>query len=63
MDICLDGRTATVTGVHRTLEDQPYVAVIPDDDPFGAAGARYRRALFFHPDEIVPLEADESGGQ
>jgi hypothetical protein len=56
MDICLDGRTATVTAVHRTLEDLPYVTVVLDDDPFGAAGARYRRGLFFHPDEIVPIE-------
>jgi hypothetical protein len=56
MDICLAGRTATVTAVHTTLEGKPYVAVIVDDDPFGAAGSRYRRALFFHPDEIVPLD-------
>ncbi|HEX2166680.1 MAG TPA: hypothetical protein VHG09_05520 [Longimicrobiales bacterium] len=58
MDMCLAGRTATVAAVHRTLEDKPFVAVILDDDPFGAAGSRYRRALFFHPDEIVPLDAD-----
>jgi hypothetical protein len=37
---------------------RPYVALILDDDPFGAAGARYRRALFFHPDEIVPLDSE-----
>ena len=63
MDICLAGRTATVTAVHRTLEDAPYVTVVLDDDPFGAAGARYRRALFFHPDEIVPLDARGSAAQ
>jgi hypothetical protein len=56
MDMCLAGRTATVTGIHRTLEDKPYVTVILDDDPFGTAGSRYRRALFFHPDEIVPID-------
>jgi hypothetical protein len=54
MDICLRGRIATVTAVYRTLEDKPYVAVSLDDDPFGAGGARYRRSLFFHPDELVP---------
>jgi hypothetical protein len=63
MDICLDGRLATVTAVHRTLENTPYVSVVLDDDPFGAAGARYRRALFFHPDEIVPLGDSGSPGQ
>lgn len=60
MDICLKGRMATVTAVYRTLEDTPYVAVTLDDDPFGAGGSRYRRALFFHPDEIVPLGAGEA---
>lgn len=56
MDICLDGRLATVTAVYHTLEDKPYVAVTLDDDPFAESGMRYRRALFFHPDEIVPLD-------
>ena len=56
MDICLRGRTATVTAVYRTLEDEPYLAVTPDDDPFGASGTRYRRSLFFRPDEIIPLK-------
>jgi hypothetical protein len=55
LDICLKDRLATVTAVYRTLEGQPYVAVTLDDDPFGASGARYRRALFFHPDEVIPL--------
>jgi hypothetical protein len=62
MDMCLEGRVATVTAVHRTLEDTPYVTVILDDDPFGAAGARYRRALFFHPDELVPVDGEGRGG-
>lgn len=56
LDICLAGRTGVVSAVYRTLEDQPYVAVTLDDDPFGGEGAKYRRALFFHPGEIVPVE-------
>jgi len=56
MDICLQGRTATVNAVYRTLEDQPYVAVTLDEDPFGAEGVKYRRSLFFHPEELVPLD-------
>lgn len=56
LDICLAGRTGIVRAVYRTLEDQPYVAVTLDDDPFGAEGGKYRRALFFHPEELQPLE-------
>jgi hypothetical protein len=56
MDLCLRGRQAVVSGVYRTLEGAPYVAVIPTDDPLAIEDARYRRALFFHPEEIVPLD-------
>jgi hypothetical protein len=56
LDICLTGRTGVVSAVYRTLEDQPYIAVTLDDDPFGAEGAKYRRSLFFHPHELVPLD-------
>ena len=56
IDICLQGRTGTVSAVYRTLEDDPYIAVTLDDDPFGAEGAKYRRSLFFHPHELVPVE-------
>ena len=59
LDICVTGRTATVTAVYRTLEGQPYIAVALDDDPYAAEGAKYRRSLFFHPDELVPLAAGE----
>ena len=52
-----------MTAVYRTLEDTPYVAVRLDDDPFGESGARYRRSLFFHPDEIVPLDAGTRGAE
>jgi hypothetical protein len=62
IDICLRGRLATVTSVYRTLEGVPYIAVVPDDDPFGAAGERYRRSMFFHPDELVPLSPAAGGG-
>ncbi|MGH7539434.1 MAG: hypothetical protein ACRELC_00370 [Gemmatimonadota bacterium] len=63
MDMCLEGRIATVTGVYRTLEDKPYVAVVLDDDPLGTSGSRYRRSLFFHPDEIVPLDRGAGGAE
>jgi hypothetical protein len=59
LDFCLGGKLATVTGVYRTLEDKPYIAVALDDDPLASSEPRYRRSLFFHPDELVRLE----GGQ
>ncbi|HYE89213.1 MAG TPA: hypothetical protein VEA16_22835 [Vicinamibacterales bacterium] len=61
MDICLRGRHGTIAAVYRTLEDTPYVAVTLDDDPFGAAGEKYRRSLFFRPDELEPLGASGPG--
>lgn len=61
LDMCLRGRKALVTAVYRTLEDKPYIAVTLADDPFAASGAYYRRSFFFHPDELVPIDADEGG--
>ncbi len=61
LDICLRGRLATVTSVHQTLEGAPYIAVLPDDDPCGAADAKYRRSLFFHPDELVQVSPATGG--
>jgi hypothetical protein len=61
MDLYLRGKTAIVTAVYCTLENEPYVAVVLDEDPLGeadpaaAADIRYRRALFFRPDEVVPI--------
>jgi hypothetical protein len=63
IDLCLAGRTATIVGVHTTLEGKSYVSVTLDDDPFAQAGPRFRRSLFFHPDEIVPLDANSSEAQ
>jgi hypothetical protein len=56
LDICVAGRTGTVRAVYRTLEDKPYVAVTVNDDPFAAEGEKYRRALFFHPEELEPID-------
>jgi hypothetical protein len=60
LDLCLAGRTATVAGVHTTLEGKSYVSVTLDDDPFAHAGPRFRRSLFFHPDEILPLDSNST---
>lgn len=62
MDMFLEGRTGTVIDVYRTLEDAPYVTVALDDDPAATVDPRYRRSLFFHPDELVPLDAAAEPG-
>jgi hypothetical protein len=61
LDRFLDGRAATVVGVHTTLEGQRYVSVTVDDDPGATTDPRYRRMLFFHPEEVVPLERPAPG--
>ena len=40
IDLFLEGRSATVMGVYRTLENQPFVAVTIDDDPARISAAR-----------------------
>jgi hypothetical protein len=59
LDLCLRGRRGRVTGVYRTLEGKPYIAVGLDDDPFSEEGAKYRRSLFFHPEELSPVGGNE----
>lgn len=61
MDICLRGRLATVTSVYQTLEGVPYIAVVPDDDPGADAGEKFRRSLYFHPGELVPVSSGDGG--
>jgi hypothetical protein len=56
-DMFLDGRTATVAAVLRSVDDDWHLAVTPDDDPDAAelmlAHGRY---LYFSPDEVEPIE-------
>jgi hypothetical protein len=55
-DMFLDGMTATVEALVRDVEDRDCLAVTLDDDP-GADLLRWqRRFLYFHPDEIEPLD-------
>ncbi|HEY7371602.1 MAG TPA: hypothetical protein VIF57_05435 [Polyangia bacterium] len=56
-DMFLDGMAATVEAVMRDVEDRDCLAVTLDDDP-GAEILRWqRRFLYFHPDEVEPLDA------
>jgi hypothetical protein len=55
-DMFLDGMAATVEAVMRDVEDRDCLAVTLDDDP-GAEIMRWqRRFLYFHPDEVEPLD-------
>jgi hypothetical protein len=54
-DLFLAGRTATVAGVFRDVEDETYVAVTLDDDPMAAELEWQGRYLYFYPDELEPL--------
>jgi hypothetical protein len=58
MDMFLTGRLATITSVHRDLEDRVYVAVTLDDDPGADLRQAYGRFFYFSPDEIRPIEGE-----
>jgi hypothetical protein len=61
-DMFLGGLEATVAGIFHDFDGGYYVAVTVDLDPatemFEAGG----RFFYFHPDEVEPLAAEESGG-
>jgi hypothetical protein len=57
-DMFLDGRTATVVAVLRSVDDEWHIAVTPEDDPEAAeVMLAHGRYLYFTPDEVEPLEA------
>lgn len=55
-DLFLVGRQATVAGIFRDVDGGDQVAVTVDDDPATVELAWQGRYLFFHPDEVEPLE-------
>jgi hypothetical protein len=58
-DMFLDGMAATVEAVVRDVEDRDCLAVTLDDDPAAELLRWQRRFLYFHPDEIEPLDGSE----
>jgi hypothetical protein len=56
-DLFLRGLTATVSGVFKDVDGNEHVAVTVDDDPATEELTWQGRYLFFHPDEIEPLES------
>ncbi len=59
-DIFVAGKAARVTSVHEDVEGNKHVAVVVDDDPAAELHDWYGRYLYFSPDEIEPLEAEQS---
>jgi hypothetical protein len=58
-DLFLDGLAATVAGVFTDAEGDQHVAVTVDDDPANEEMAWQGRYLFFHPDEVEPVDVAE----
>jgi hypothetical protein len=58
-DIFVAGKAARVTSVHEDVEGNKHVGVVVDDDPAADLHDWYGRYLYFSPDEIEPLEAEQ----
>jgi hypothetical protein len=59
-DLFLAGRTAVVQGVFLDVDGDTHIAVSMEDDEAAEEFAWHGRYLYFHPEEIVPLEAEAS---
>lgn len=58
-DIFFAGRTARVISVHEDVDGEQYVGVIVEDDPEVEMPDSYGRYLYFAPDEVEPLGAQD----
>lgn len=59
-DIFVAGKTARVTSVHEDVEGNKHVGVVVEDDPAADLHDWYGRYLYFSPDEVEPLETDQT---
>jgi hypothetical protein len=55
-DMFVDGRVATVEDVREDLEGNGWVAVIVEDDPAAELNRWFGRHLWFHTDELEPMD-------
>ena len=58
-DIFVAGKTARITSVHEDVEGNKHVAVVVDEDPAADLHDWYGRYLYFSPDEVEPLQAQQ----
>jgi hypothetical protein len=59
MDMFLCGRIATVSAVHRDLENRAYLAVTIDGDPGADLHEAYGRFFYFFPEEVEPVGGEQ----
>jgi len=59
-DIFVAGKTARVASVHEDVEGNKHLGVVVDDDPAAELHEWYGRYLYFSPDEVEPLEVEQS---
>ena len=59
-DIFVAGKSARVTSVHEDVEGNKHVGVVVDDDPAADLHDWYGSYLYFSPDEIEPLETQQT---
>jgi hypothetical protein len=52
----LEGRTARIQAVLFDADDEPYLAVVLDDDPGADVHMAHGRYLYFKTFEVEPLE-------
>lgn len=58
-DLFYSDRVARVTSVHETVDGETHVGVVIEDDPAADLHEWYGRFLYFAPDEVEPLDAQD----
>jgi hypothetical protein len=59
-DLFFSGKTARVTSVHEDVDGNQHVGVVVEDDPAADLHDWYGRYLYFAPDEVEPLESQNT---
>ncbi|WP_373143141.1 hypothetical protein [Mycobacterium marinum] len=62
-DIFVAGKIARVTSVHEDVEGNRHVGVVVEDDPAADLHDWYGRYLYFSPDEVEPLESEQTSNE
>jgi hypothetical protein len=65
MDIALAGKAAFIEGIEQDYEDRIYIAVTLEEDPGRDLGGDriLGHRFFFSPEEVVPLDLENAGGE
>ncbi len=58
-DLFYADKVARVTSVHETVDGETHVGVVIEDDPAADLHDWYGRYLYFAPDEVEPLDAQD----